>query len=79
MKRFFKGAFGYPKFKSNFDKNSYSTTSIYKDYKDKRYHNIEVDLTFVSYISISNNFHMKYSNQHYLRDMAMLRSHLSIK
>lgn len=44
VKRFFNNGFGYPKFKSKFDKNSYSTTAVYGNYKDKRYCNIEVDL-----------------------------------
>ncbi len=44
MKRFFNNGFGYSKFKSRYDKNTYCTTAIYRDYKDKRYCNIEVDL-----------------------------------
>lgn len=44
MKRFFNNGFGYPKFKSKFDKNSYSTTAVYREYKGKKYCNIEVDL-----------------------------------
>ena len=44
FQKFFKNGFGYPKFKSKFDKNAYSTTAIYSSYKDKNYCNIEVDL-----------------------------------
>jgi len=44
LKRFYNSGFGYPKFKSKFDKNSYTTNAIYNNYKDKHYCNIEVDL-----------------------------------
>ena len=44
LKRFYKNRFGYPKFKSKFDKNSYTTSAVYSKYKDKEYCNIEVDL-----------------------------------
>ena len=43
--RFFKSGFGYPKFKSKFNRNSYTTSAIYSSYKEKHYCNIEVDLT----------------------------------
>ena len=43
--RFFKNNFGTPKFKSKFDKNSYTTSAVYRNYKDKKYCNIELDLT----------------------------------
>ena len=44
MNRFFHSGFGYPKYKSKYDKNSYTTSAIYRDYKDKHYCNIEVAL-----------------------------------
>ena len=44
IKRFYNNGFGYPKFKSKFDKNSYTTSAVYKKYKDKEYCNIEVNL-----------------------------------
>ena len=34
----------YPKFKSKYNKNSYNTTAVYRNYKDKEYCNIELDL-----------------------------------
>lgn len=43
-KRFFNKQSGYPKFKSKFSKNSYSTTAIYGTYKNNNYCNIELDL-----------------------------------
>ena len=36
---------GYPKFKSKYNRNSYNTTAVYSNYKDKEYCNIELDLT----------------------------------
>ena len=42
--RFFKNNSGMPKFKSRFNKNSYTTSAIYRSYKDKNYCNIELDL-----------------------------------
>ena len=42
--RFFKNNSGMPKFKSRFNKNSYTTSAIYRSYKDKKYCNIELDL-----------------------------------
>lgn len=44
LKRFYNSGFGYPKFKSRFDKNSYTTSAVYRTYKDKEYCNIELDL-----------------------------------
>ena len=44
IKKFFNNGFGYPKYKSKFDKNSYTTSAIYRNYKDKLYCNIELDL-----------------------------------
>ena len=44
IKRFYNNGFGYPKFKSKFDKNSYTTSAVYNKYKDKEYCNIEVNL-----------------------------------
>lgn len=44
LKRFYNSKFGYPKFKSGFDKNSYTTSAVYRTYKDKEYCNIELDL-----------------------------------
>lgn len=44
LKRFYKNKSGYPKFKSKFDKNSYTTSAIYRTYKDKEYCNIKLDL-----------------------------------
>lgn len=36
--------YGVPRYKSAYDRNSYTTNAIYNAYKDKRYCNIEVDL-----------------------------------
>lgn len=44
FKRFFNNGYGYPKFKSKFDKNSYTTNAIYRVYKNKEYCNMEVNL-----------------------------------
>ena len=44
IKRFYNNGFGYPKFKSKFDKNSYTTSAVYNKYKDKEYCNIELNL-----------------------------------
>ena len=43
-KRLFNKTGGYPKFKSKYNKNSYNTTAVYKNYKNKEYCNIELDL-----------------------------------
>ena len=42
--RFFKNSFGKPKFKSKYNKNSYTTSAVYRNYKNKKYCNIELDL-----------------------------------
>ena len=44
-KKLFTKTGGYPKFKSKYNKNSYNTTAVYRNYKDKEYCNIELDLT----------------------------------
>ena len=44
IKRFYNNGFGYPNYKSKFDKNSYTTSAVYNSYKDKNYCNIELDL-----------------------------------
>ena len=41
---YFKLGYGYPKYKSKFSRNSYTTNAVYRDYKDKHYCNIELDL-----------------------------------
>ena len=43
-KKLFTKTGGYPKFKSKYNKNSYNTTAVYRNYKDKEYCNIELDL-----------------------------------
>lgn len=43
--RLFNKTGGYPKFKSKYNRNSYNTTAVYRNYKDKEYCNIELDLT----------------------------------
>ncbi len=45
MKRFFNSGFGYPKFKSKYDNNAYTTSAVYRSYKDSNYcNNIEINL-----------------------------------
>lgn len=44
LKRCYNNHFGYPKFKSKYDKNSYTTNAIYGSYKNRNYCNIELDL-----------------------------------
>ena len=44
LKKCYNLNFGYPKFKSKYDKNSYTTSAIYREYNNKRYCNIELDL-----------------------------------
>ena len=44
IKKFYNNGFGYPKYKSKFDKHSYTTSAVYSNYKNKRYCNIEIDL-----------------------------------
>ena len=44
LKKFYDNDFGYPKYKSKFDKHSYTTSAVYRKYKYKNYCNIELDL-----------------------------------
>lgn len=44
FKRCFNKVSNYPKFKSKYQRNSYSTSAVYRKYKDKEYCNIEVNL-----------------------------------
>lgn len=44
LKKYYNNCFGYPKYKSKFDKHSYTTSAVYKKYKYKNYCNIELDL-----------------------------------
>ena len=44
LKKYYESGFGYPKYKSKYDRYSYTTSAIYRSYKDKQYCNIEVDL-----------------------------------
>jgi len=44
LKKFYNNSFGYPKYKSKFDKYSYTTSAVYRNYKYKNYCNIELDL-----------------------------------
>jgi len=44
IKKYYNNGFGYPKYKSKFDKNSYTTNAIYRNYNGKVYCNIELDL-----------------------------------
>lgn len=44
IKKFYNNGFGYPKYKSKFDKNSYTTSATYSNYKNRKYCNIEIDL-----------------------------------
>ena len=44
IKKYYNNGFGYPKYKSKYDKHSYTTSAIYRKYKDKIYCNIELDL-----------------------------------
>lgn len=44
IKHYYNDNFGYPKYKSKYDRNSYSTNAIYSTYKDRKYCNIELDL-----------------------------------
>ena len=37
-KKLFTKTGGYPKFKSKYNKNSYNTTAVYRNYKDKEYY-----------------------------------------
>ena len=44
LKKYYNNGFGFPKYKSKYAKNSYTTSAIYIEYKNKTYCNIEVDL-----------------------------------
>ena len=44
LMKYYNNNFGYPKYKSKFDRHSYMTSAIYRTYKDKQYCNIELDL-----------------------------------
>ena len=44
LKKYYNNGFGYPNYKSRFDKHSYTTSAVYNNYKDKVYCNIELDL-----------------------------------
>ena len=44
MKKFFNNGFGYPRYKSKYDRHSYTTSAVYRKYNDKIYCNIELDL-----------------------------------
>ena len=44
IKKCYNLGFGYPKFKSKYEKQSYMTSAIYGKYKDKKYCNISLDL-----------------------------------
>ena len=44
LEKYYSNNFGYPKYKSKYGKNSYTTNAIYSTYKDKKYCNIELDL-----------------------------------
>ena len=44
LKRHYHNNFGFPKFQSKYDRNSYTTNAIYGKYKYKKYCNIEIDL-----------------------------------
>ena len=42
--KFFKEKSGYPKFKSKFNKNSFRTNMVTREYKGRTYYNIKLDL-----------------------------------
>ena len=44
MKKYYNNGFGYPKYKSRYDRHSYTTSAVYNSYKNKKYCNIELDL-----------------------------------
>ena len=44
IKKYYNNNFGYPKYKSRFDRHSYTTSAIYGSYKNRNYCNIELDL-----------------------------------
>ena len=45
FKRYFNKQGNYPKYKTKYQKNSYNTSAVYRDYKEKKYCNIELNLT----------------------------------
>lgn len=44
INRYYNNNFGYPKYKSKYDRNSYTTIAVYRKYKNNNYCNIELDL-----------------------------------
>lgn len=44
LKKYYNNNFGYPKYKSKFDKNSYTTSAVYGTYYGHKYCNIKIDL-----------------------------------
>ena len=44
MKKYYNNGFGYPRYKSKFDRNSYTINVLYRNYKYREYCNIELDL-----------------------------------
>lgn len=44
LKRYYHSNFGYPKYRSKYDKKSYTTSSVYRYHKEKNYCNIKLDL-----------------------------------
>ena len=44
LKKYYSNNFGYPKYKSKYDRNSYTTSAVYSTYKSNNYCNIELDL-----------------------------------
>ena len=44
IKRYYNNGFGYPKYKSKYDKNSYTTNCVYGSYKVNKYAKIKLDL-----------------------------------
>ena len=44
LKKYYNNGFGYPKYKSKYKRNSYSTSAIYNSCKNKNYCNIQLDL-----------------------------------
>ena len=44
LKKFYNNNFGFPKYKSKYNRNSYTTNAVYRTYKDRHYCNIKLDL-----------------------------------
>ena len=44
IKKYYNNGFGYLKYKSRYDRHSYTTSAVYNSYKNKKYCNIELDL-----------------------------------